>query len=253
MPVEQLGVGPISISIFGFFVALGFLIASFLFWRKLREDYIEEEIISFSMLAVFSSILGARSLYFLSHFDDLLLSLGNFFLITRYPGFSLVGAFFSLILLAYYWCEKKKWNFWLVTDFLIQPLLVVFLSGSIGFLLISFQELPLWGESNVLIKFVLGLLVFVFSVYVGKKYRRFIWYKSGKPGFVTCTGTIVFFLGIGVLDFLARHDLYLDLVLEFLAVFLFAGLLYKRSDRVVKEDLNDLLGVFKNRLAKSEK
>lgn len=225
LPVS-IGVGPISFSTFGIFAAFSFVVASFMLWRTLRDDYLEEEILTFTILVTLFLLLGGRIFYAAEHFADFNFSLGKWIFFTRFPGFSLVGAYFGVALFAFWWSRKKEWDFWLLVDILMPVLLVVFLLGSFGVSPPTFPQ-----------KVLLGALTLVLSFFLVRYYRKLIWYKSGKPGFAACSCSAIFFLGIFVLDFFRDNRLYLELAGAVLIVALALVFLYQRSGRNLKEDL----------------
>jgi len=103
------------------FKVLAIILASFVFWRNLKEDYSDEEIFSVSILIFIFSFLGERV-------------------------FSLQGAFLGAIFPLAFFSRIKKWDFWLAADALVFPLLIagaafnfqeplkIFLLAIVGFL-----------------------------------------------------------------------------------------------------------------------
>lgn len=230
---EALALGPFSIPTFGFFAAFSFVVASFLLWRPLREDYPEEEIFTFTIYLALFSLVGARIFYLADHFADFGLNPYKWIFFPLYPGFSLVGGFFGGIFLSNFWTRQKNWNFWVLTDNLIPIFLLVFLIGSFGLVLEAVSQS---------FKILLALFVLAASVILAKHYRKFIWYKSGKPGFVASFSTAFFFLGTFALDFWTKTGLYLELAGALVLGIAALVLLYRRSDRVAGEDLTALGG-----------
>jgi len=226
---EQFGIGPFAISIFGIFVAFSFVVASFLLWRSLKEDFLDEEIITFTIFIVIFSLLGGRIFYIVDNFSYFGVNLARWVLFTRFPGFALTGAYLGAVSFTTYWSKKKNWDFWVLLDSLTFALLVSFLIGDFGLFLSHTLALPL--------KFFLALAVLVFALFIKGRFRKFIWYKSGKPGFVAASSTAVFFLGNLVLDFWVKGGLYLEMVAALAIVFLALGALYQRSEREIKEDI----------------
>lgn len=128
-------IGPISISSFGFFLALGFLYGALLVWRLARAwDLEEEEILDLVLLVFFGGLIGARVYFVLLHpsfFDDLFKA----FLITKYPGFSFWGALLGGWLSLFYFTRRFKLNFWQIADIAVVGFLGGLILGDIGCLL----------------------------------------------------------------------------------------------------------------------
>lgn len=226
----QFWLGPINIFPFGVSLALAFVVASFLLWRDLREDYLEEEIITFIILVTLFGLFFGRIFYLAGHFSDFNFSLFKWVFWARFPGFSLPGAFLGGTIFSLYWSKKKNWDFWLVADSLVPAFLAALLVGSLGAFLAS-------GEIGILFKCLLAILVFLASFYLRQNFRKFIWYKSGRPGFVASSLTTLYFLGFAALDFWAKTNLYWDLGVTLMVVVLALVFLYRRSGRVLTEDL----------------
>ncbi len=111
-------VGPISISSFGFFLALGFLYGSFLIWRLSRAfDINEEKILDLTLLTFFGGLLGARVLFIILNFNFFGLDPLKWIVFTKYPGLLFVGAILGGVLTLLYFSKRLGLNFWQVADF----------------------------------------------------------------------------------------------------------------------------------------
>lgn len=248
LPV-QFGFGPIIFSTFGFFVALAFVVSSFLLWRTLREDYPEEEIITLTILATLFALLGARIFYIFDHFFYFGFNIFKWLFFTRFPGFSLAGGALGAIISLYYYTLKKKWDFWLITDQAIWAALSAFLLGSIGLLLTRQMSFFVLDKDSLFLagQTLLSLIFLFVTFFLARNYRKFIWYQSGKPGFVACTITALFFLGYLALDFLVGDSLYWEVGGALTLVSLAIIFLYRRSGRFLKEDLLTVGSKFKRK------
>jgi hypothetical protein len=174
---------------------LALFLASFVFWRKLKEDYPNEEIFSLSILILIFAFLGGRI-------------------------FSLQGAFLGTILALILFSKIKKWDLWLAADALVFPMLIV---GFVFFL-------PDWPK--LLLFFIVGFL----TQKIGKTYRSFAWYKSGKVGFLACFSIIAFFGPFLLLEIFFYKALYWKLLVDFGIIIVAVFLLYRRSERNFRED-----------------
>jgi prolipoprotein diacylglyceryltransferase len=223
--------GPIRISTFGFFVAVSFVISSFILWRSLKDDYPEEDILTLTILLYFGGILGARLLYILTNFPLFGASVTRMLLWGKYPGFSFFGGLVAILGILKWWSKKHNWDFWLLADFsaLAFYLSLVFLF--LGSFLSTAQSSELFFLGAALV----GL---IFGAFFQSRYRKVIWYKSGKPGFAALASMAVWALLMMTLEILLKTGIYLYfekfayLVIVITALFL----LYKRSGRVFEED-----------------
>lgn len=223
-------IGPFIISPFGFFVAISFVIGAYLLWRGLREDYLEEEILSFTVYLSSSAFFGARIFYYLSH---LYLAGPNIFKILDlrgFPGYSFLGAVLGAASVILYYSKKKDWDLWVVLDEAIKVFFVVTTLSGLGYFLSSGQFYAL---SFVIVSFLVGIGSFLLTKY----YRRLIWYKSGKPGFVCLTMFALFTFLYLLLDFFYKKGIVWEGAGFFVLSLYALGITYYRSGRNLKEDL----------------
>ncbi|MFZ5366272.1 MAG: prolipoprotein diacylglyceryl transferase family protein [Patescibacteria group bacterium] len=225
--------GPITVSTFGFFAALSFIVASFFLWRKLRDDYPEEEILNFTIILTLGAILGGRIIYLLTA-PEIFFQPLKWLAVRSYPGFSLLGALASGVLILYFWQKKKSWNFWLVADTLVTALFWVLVLLGAGLVLSI-------GEKFSSIFALLSSFCLVLSFIFVKNYRKFIWYKSGKPGFSACLALAIFFGGFFLLEIILNRGIYWERVGVLILAFVCLGFLYRRSERSPREDIRSFV------------
>lgn len=217
----------------GILTVVAFFFASFIAWRILKEDYNEEDILSFVVwLLVFALIFG-RLAYIAGNFLDFHFSLPKWFLWTQYPGISLPGVFIGAIFFSWYWTKKKNWNFWIVVDGLTPAWLIFLFVTSLSSFLTDLNQL-------FLVKFALLVTTFFAYFFLFQNFRKIRWYKSGKPGFIGCSSIIFYGLGLAALDFYYGTEVYLNTLLAFLIVLAAAYFLYNRSEREIKEDVGGI-------------
>lgn len=106
-------IGKISVSAFGVFLAIGFLVGVFLVWRLSRAwDLDEEKILDLTILTFLGGLIGAR-LYFVSeNFHIFSQNLLRIVLINKYPGFSFWGGFLGGWLTLFFLARARKVDFW---------------------------------------------------------------------------------------------------------------------------------------------
>ena len=190
---------------FGLLTAVGFTLAVFVFWRNLKEDFDQEEVMTLALLAGFSGFLGLMAL-------------------------SLFGAFIGVIFVFLFWAKKKAWDIWPVLEGSVVPLLLIFIFGAVGAFLTG-------KDSDYLILSSWGVLVLVLVKKVLVGYRSFAFYQSGKPGFIFLTATAIFFSFLLGLAFWQRRVLKLEMIGEGLLVLGALGFLYRRAERKMKNPI----------------
>jgi len=184
---------------FSWSLLLATVVSSFSLWRNLKEDYTEEEIFKLTLLVLMAVL-------FFSWF------------------LSVSGAFLGLVFAVVLRISKMKKSFWDVLDAFALPMIYFFLIGGIGQLLTTRNFLDLFypGAGSV------GFLLFPT---IKKRYRTFLWYKSGKTGFLFWTTSFYFFLFLLGLAFFGRTVLYWEEFSWGLILIICLGAIYWRSER----------------------
>jgi len=106
-----------SVSSFGVFLALGFLVGVFLIWRLARAwDLNEEKILDLTLLTFLGGLIGARLFFALGHMELFAENMLGIILINKLPGFSFWGGFLGGWLTLYFFTRKKGEDFWQISD-----------------------------------------------------------------------------------------------------------------------------------------
>ena len=248
-------IGPLCIQSLGVFLALGFLVTGYVFFRKVREEhYLELEAFDGFLLSLVAGFVVGRLAYVGLHFDQFGLSLWKWFDVITYPGVlgsaALIGAGW------YIYRYSKKFtddsfeflDIWSisVTAGLSVVWVGLFLDGaSMGnatSLPIGLQS-PGQLEPHLPVQLVVAVFFAVLSMalqWVEFRYRTFDWYRSGKKsaqsGFLVAVSIISTSLLWVALSFarpaqIVLFGLALDTVLALLGVCAGVLLLYVRSGR----------------------
>lgn len=109
--------GNLSISSFGVFLALGFLLGIFLIWRLCRAwDLDEEKTLDLILLTFIGGIIGARVYFAIENWQYFLSSPLNLILINKIPGLSFWGGILSGWLTLFFLARRNRQDFWLLAD-----------------------------------------------------------------------------------------------------------------------------------------
>jgi len=193
----------------GIFRVLGIVLFLYFLWRNLKGNYDDQKIISFSWLALLGFLVFGRLFYGLIHWgvwnDDLV----DWVLVGSKPGMSYIGGYLGLILVSWLFTRKEQWKFFNFMEDLARPFLIMVSFFMLDELLRSKFSLEL------VLFLVLIILIFPLFIFITNRYRSFVWYRSGKKGFVLLLLNFLFFLGIGVLLILFKDNL-INIVLSFI-------------------------------------
>lgn len=190
------------------FNIIGFFIFLYLFWKRLREDYIANQIFS----TAFFSVIGLIIFYLIST---------KFFLPFWFWA-TLTGAVVGLSLGVWKYKLKYFETFEAASLGYFIWLALFFLADAV-----THSSLPSF------IAFVVVVILVGLYHFFDNHYKSFIWYRSGKVGFSGLATTAVFFLirvlvyifFPHVLSFIPKFEIYFSA----LASFLFAFLTYNLS------------------------
>jgi len=125
--------GPLKIYTFGIFLVLAFFWSSFLLWKNIRlTSYKEEEVFDGFFLSLAGGLFFGRLVYVLLNFKDFGFNLLKFILINGYPGISLYGLTFGLLVTLWLFFNSKKINFLEAIDYFISPFFVALVLCEFG-------------------------------------------------------------------------------------------------------------------------
>ena len=214
----------LPISPFGILIAIGFVLASFIFWRGLKDDFSDEEIFSLTSWSGLFGLLAGRLGYVIFNFQLFLQNPMALFFWTKYFGFSLLGAVLGMVGALLVWAKKGERDIWQVLDVLVASGLAMFIFGSLG-AYFSNREFFYLGFG------LAGFLVLILQKFYLSKYRSFPFYPSGKVGFLGLSSIILLFSFILPLDFYKNGRLSWEAIGYLAVVVVAGGFLYLRSER----------------------
>lgn len=259
-----LQIGPITIYSYGFFLALGFLIATFLIFQKAKREYLDEEkVFDAVFLGLIAGIIGARFFYIIEHFDLFGLNFFYWLLINIKPGFSLWGGLGTAIAVFLLAVKKNHLPLFKMFDIVTIPLITAYAAGILGLFLASGEigtptTLP-WGvvffstlkrHPVSLYKFFSSLITLIFIIKLGSYYQR----KRIPSGTLFFTFISLQSLWLFILAFLKEDVIVigrfftLDHLVYFAVCLTSSLLLYKRMGRNFQHDLLSLKTAIKNKL-----
>ncbi len=191
--------------------ALGLLTFLFIFWRRLKEDYITNQIFGSAFITLITLVIANTiSFYFLSVWwfwlSVLAVAVALFLTIKRYR-LRVFETLEALILSLLPWLS------------------LLYLADSI-----------INSSTSSLVGFIVIILLIILFIVFDKHYKRFTWYKSGRVGFSGLTILGLFFLlralvalnFNNVLSFSGSNEVYLSAVLAFSSFLILLNLSRKK-------------------------
>lgn len=255
-------IGPISVSSFGFFAALAFLLATFLVWKFAAEEILfskalikEEYLFDGVFIFTLTSFFGGRAIFVLSHFDKFGFNFLSWFLVRRASGISFLGGFLVGALALFFFCLKKKISFYGLADLFslagTTSLSLGFIGAFLDGLFVGAKTSLPWGVLSVGFEgrrhpvSLLASIFFLILFFILKKVRIFA-LKERKEGIVTFSFLTLSSFFLFLLEFLKEDRIYFRWLkfdqIIYLGFFLAGGgLLEKSLKRNLKEDLRKLI------------
>jgi phosphatidylglycerol:prolipoprotein diacylglycerol transferase len=187
--------GPITFYTSTFFMMVAFLVSSYVFWKKGREEYYaEDELMDAYLVAMFWGLFWSRVGYVVFHFEQFGIQPLRWLDVFNSPGFFPVVGIFAAAATLYRFAQRQKWDEFEILDFGVLALSLLtailwlgnfFAGAELG----TTTQLP-WGVvfPNVfdrrhpvqLYGFILYVLLFVYLFWAESRYRMFEWYRAKK-------------------------------------------------------------------------
>ncbi len=123
----------IKIYTFGIFLVLGFLWATFILWRNIRlTSHKEDEVFDGLFLSLMGGLFLGRLFYVIINFKDFGFSFLKFILINGYPGMSIYGVLFGIMLTLFLFFSSRKIKFLETVDYFMTSLFIALVFGKLG-------------------------------------------------------------------------------------------------------------------------
>ena len=156
------------------FNVLGIIIFLFLFWKKLKEDYISTQIFS----SAFIIIAGTLVFYLIS----------RFYIPAWWFWFGFFGFLVGLVIAILRFGLRPYETFEAVIISVLPWVSLLYLNDSIKN-----------ASLTSLIGFAITLGIVFLYIFLNSRYKNFTWYKSGRVGFAGLTSIGIYFLIRGLI------------------------------------------------------
>lgn len=261
--------GPVPIYSYGFFLALAFLVGTFVIWKEGRKkNFDEEKVLDFILISILGGLLVGRILFVGFNWELFATNLTAIVLFWNIPGFYGLGIVVGSLISGVLYLRKQRWPIFDVYNITVIGLLLAQVFERIGFFLstvsqgkitTSFLGLQYPGQTVkvhplALYEAVLYLVAFIALYFFHIK-------RSGAEGKSQGVCINLYLLIIAViqigLGFLRESKAYLGSVdLTFiwpLTIILFDGvILYLRGERDISRDFSFVSSFITSRLGKGK-
>ena len=212
-------IGSYNVYSFGFFLALSFLLSTFVIWRYAREEFKEEEYLDAYFYGFMTALVTARVVYIIRNFADFGFNFLQYILVTETPGLSMMGGVIGSFLFLLYYSSKKKLKFWHILDLfsLSGSLALMFIKigqqlggAAFGretefFLKVRIIGLPKFHHTAEFYEAFFFLLIFLLLIYLYKKAGQ----KKWPEGLVFSVFSLLLGMQVFALEFLKVYRVYL--------------------------------------------
>ena len=242
-------IGSINFYSLGLLLAIGFFLASFFTWRRLKELGIDEEkVIDLIIIATLSGLIFGRIFFIVQNISILGINPTHWLLIRRYPGLSFWGAIGGIFLAIYIFSRRQSFDFWQLADefiygmmpFLILSQIGAFFDGS-GFGKPTTMPWGVYASGSLLKRQPLPLMMAIgfFALWllllrIERHWRTWSWYKSKAHGLMALGFGFLAMLINALVAFWRDSLLYwywLEVSLSLILACLLLGAIYLRSKR----------------------
>jgi len=210
----------------GIFRIIGLIVFMYLLWRMLRGEYEDQKIINYTWVALLGFLVGGRIVYGLINWGVWNDSWTDWLSVWSKPGTNYLGSFIGLVLASWLMAVYNQWRFLSLMDDIIKPSLIYFSLVMVDEAVRTnfyIKPLLLWG--------ILILDIF-FVGWLRKRYRSFMWYKSGKKGFVLLFNNIWLFFAIAITLVIIKDSLVSIVLASVISLISVIGLYILQKEKI---------------------
>jgi len=189
----------------------------YLTWRNLRGDYPEDKLISFSWISVLFFLVFGRIGFGLLNLG-VWKTWGDWISVWQKPGMDYLIATSGFVIAVLWISKVNQWKFFAFIEDNLKNFLVF-----ITVLMID-EVVRTKFSVESLAYILVFVIVYMISLWLSKKYRSFVWYRSGKKGFVFLSISFLVFLLITGILFWFKNSLFLVILSGLISLISLVGL-----------------------------
>jgi hypothetical protein len=196
---------------------IGIILFLYLTWRNLRGDYQEEKLITFGWISVIFFLVFGRIGFGLLNFG-VWKNWTDWFSVWQKPGMDYLMATFGFTIAAFWISKVNQWKFFAFMEDNLKNFLV--------FIAILMIDELVRSRFNIesLFYLLIFIIAYIVSLWLSKRYRSFVWYRSGKKGFVFLVTSCFIFLSTTGILFWFNKNIFLIILSILASLISFVGL-----------------------------
>jgi len=225
--MDKLDFGEVTITPFGLTAAISLVLYLFLVWIALNKDHDHEDIVRLSLGTVLAFFIGGRLVNIFLNIDDYGFDIKNWLNFQGLGRINFLGGLASMAVYMSVVYRGFRLSVWYFLEKLVFPVSVISLLVNLSLFFTTAQTVFL-GRG------VIFIIILISSLFLSR-YRSFVWYSSGKAGFLFFAVVAEYFFLAIILDFILSAFSYWQLVLN--VVVLLASLMgvYFLSGKKIKK------------------
>ncbi|HOZ80711.1 MAG TPA: hypothetical protein PK370_00625 [Candidatus Woesebacteria bacterium] len=194
-------------------------------WKRLRDDYKTDWLISLGWVSLLGMLVGGRIVYGLVNWGIWNENWVNWLMVFSHPGFNFLGGLLGWAIAVYLYNIESGWKNWAFMEDILPSFWIFLMIFLLGELVAS------KGDIKVVFVFIPILISFILGWLVSKKYRSFWWYKSGKKGFGFFFSMIVYGISRSVVGILIKESWPMMVVYAVISLVSIVGLFILGDER----------------------
>src|SRR3989344_2877113 len=212
-------IGKFNVYSFGIFIAVAFILSTFVIYKLAREEFKEEKYLDAYFYSALAVLISARIIYIIRNFESFGLNILKYFLVVETSGLSLLGGGIGGIIFLYFYSRRQRIDFFHLADNLsvAASLALVFIkigqlmSGAVyGIQTDTSMRIKIAGRQGTyhpveLYESFIFLLLFTVLFYLYKKAVKNKW----ASGLILSIFTFTAILSTILLEFLKVNRVYL--------------------------------------------
>lgn len=156
---------------------IAILMFLYLTWRNLKVDHPEEKLISFGWLSLLGFFIFGRVGFGLLNWGTFS-NWQDWLMVWQKPGMDYLIATLGFTLVTFLFCKLNQWKIFAFLEDNLKNFLIFLM------ILMVDELIRTRFDIKVIIYIAIFLVTYLISLWLFKKYRSFVWYRSGKKGFV---------------------------------------------------------------------